>query len=210
MFLANPVKEFSYSGAPVRVPPFFDIYHARNGTYRYAENSWYSAWVKQSDDVSPWPRPTAGVEPGFTVKQRIPAKLLNGIVKRMQECSMFETVAFVVDRDWEWRGVFPQQYGTLTSVQYNMDGLLDPADVAVKIHSHPFSGGVENTMFSAVDDRDDQGFGLYLIAGSFDGGLPAVRARVGVYGCFHPVPVSRFVDLDEPLNFICALGGEDE
>jgi PRTRC genetic system protein A len=51
------------------------------------------------------------------------------------------------------------------------------------IHSH----GTMRPFFSGTDDRDEQGFRLYMVVGRLDTLVPEVEMRVGVYGYFAPV-----------------------
>jgi hypothetical protein len=59
-----------------------------------------------------------------------------------------------------------------------------PRDALLAIHSH----GTFPARFSATDDADEQGFGLYGVVGRLGGERPEVALRVGVYGYFLPVP----------------------
>lgn len=51
------------------------------------------------------------------------------------------------------------------------------------IHSH----GTMRPFFSGTDDKDEQGFRLYMVVGRLDTLVPEVEMRVGVYGYFAPV-----------------------
>ena len=77
-----------------------------------------------------------------------------------------------------YRLVVPPQAGTATSLRYR-----PPAGVVAEFHSH----GSLSAFFSATDDRDEQGFRLYGVAGRLDTLLPELSLRVGVYGHFAPV-----------------------
>jgi PRTRC genetic system protein A len=51
------------------------------------------------------------------------------------------------------------------------------------IHSH----GTMRPFFSGADDKDEQGFRLYMVVGRLDTLVPELEMRVGVYGYFAPV-----------------------
>ena len=53
----------------------------------------------------------------------------------------------------------PPQAGTATSLAY-----VPPAGVVAEFHSH----GGSRAFFSATDDRDEQGFRIYGVAGRLD------------------------------------------
>jgi len=46
-----------------------------------------------------------------------------------------------------------------------------------------------------TDNRDEQGLGLYAVAGSLDRLIPEVNMRIGVYGYFAPVKFSEVFDV---------------
>ena len=77
-----------------------------------------------------------------------------------------------------YRPVAPPQLGTATSLAYR-----PPAGVVAEFHSH----GRSRAFFSATDDRDEQGFRIYGVAGRLDTPRPELGLRVGVYGHFAPV-----------------------
>ena len=77
-----------------------------------------------------------------------------------------------------YRMVVPPQTGTATSLEYT-----PPAGVVAEFHSH----GRSRAFFSATDDRDEQGFRIYGVAGRLDTDRPELSLRVGVYGHFAPV-----------------------
>ena len=77
-----------------------------------------------------------------------------------------------------YRLVVPEQQGTATSLEYT-----PPAGVVAEFHSH----GTSRAFFSVTDDRDEQGFRIYGVAGRLDTDRPELSLRVGVYGHFAPV-----------------------
>ncbi|MCY4624195.1 MAG: Mov34/MPN/PAD-1 family protein [Chloroflexi bacterium] len=82
-----------------------------------------------------------------------------------------------------YRLVVPEQEGTATRLKYR-----PPAGVVAEFHSH----GRSRAFFSATDDRDEQGFRIYGVAGRLDSDRPELSLRVGVYGHFAPVQWSQF------------------
>ena len=84
-----------------------------------------------------------------------------------------------------YRLVVPPQAGTATRLAYR-----PPAGVVAEFHSH----GSSRAFFSATDDRDEQGFRIYGVAGRLDAPQPELRLRVGVYGHFAPVDWSQVFD----------------
>ena len=81
-----------------------------------------------------------------------------------------------------YRLVVPEQAGTATSLAYR-----PPAGVVAEFHSH----GSLSAFFSATDDRDEQGFRVYGVAGRLDTVEPELSLRVGIYGHFAPVDWSQ-------------------
>ena len=79
----------------------------------------------------------------------------------------------------------PPQLGTATTLEY-----VRPEGVVAEFHSH----GRSRAFFSATDDRDEQGFRIYGVAGRLDKYRPELSLRVGVYGHFAPVEWSQVFD----------------
>ena len=88
-----------------------------------------------------------------------------------------------------YRLVVPEQEGTATRLKYR-----PPAGVVAEFHSH----GRSRAFFSATDDRDEQGFRIYGVAGRLDSDRPELSLRVGVYGHFAPVDWPQVFDGPEP------------
>ena len=88
-----------------------------------------------------------------------------------------------------YRPVVPPQAGTATRLAY-----LPPKGVVAEFHSH----GRSRSFFSATDDRDEQGFRIYGVAGRLDTPEPELSLRVGVYGHFAPVEWSGVFDGPHP------------
>ena len=112
----------------------------------------------------------------------IPAQLFEVGLRWFREAP--DTERFFAVR-WDgsaYRLVVPPQAGTATSLAY-----LPPAGVVAEFHSH----GSSRAFFSATDDRDEQGFRIYGVAGRLDAVEPELSLRVGVYGHFAPLGWSQ-------------------
>ena len=119
----------------------------------------------------------------------IPARLFALGLRWFQDAPDTERF-FAVRWDGDaYRLVVPPQEGTATRLAY-----LPPAGVVAEFHSH----GGSRAFFSATDDRDEQGFRVYGVAGRLDAPLPELRLRVGVYGHFAPVEWSQVFDGQKP------------
>ena len=119
----------------------------------------------------------------------IPARLFEVGLRWFQDAP--DTERFFAVR-WDgrsYRPVVPPQVGTATSLAY-----LPPAGVVAEFHSH----GSSRAFFSDTDDRDEQGFRIYGVAGRLDSPLPELSLRVGVYGHFAPVGWSQVFDGPNP------------
>ena len=66
--------------------------------------------------------------------------------------------------------------------------------MVAEFHSH----GTSRAFFSVTDDRDEQGFRIYGVAGRLDTDRPELNLRVGVYGHFAPVQWSQVFDGPTP------------
>ena len=73
----------------------------------------------------------------------------------------------------------PRQIADATSIVYR-----PLCDVLLQIHSH----GAYPARFSATDNADELGLGLYGVLGRLDCDRPEVALRVGAYGYFMPLP----------------------
>ena len=88
-----------------------------------------------------------------------------------------------------YRLVVPEQEGTASSLKYT-----PPAGVVAEFHSH----GRSRAFFSKTDDKDEQGFRVYGVAGRLDSDRPELSLRVGVYGHFAPVEWPQVFDGPHP------------
>ena len=98
-----------------------------------------------------------------------------------------------------YRLVVPEQAGTATSLAYR-----PPAGVVAEFHSH----GSLSAFFSATDDRDEQGFRVYGVAGRLGTVEPELSLRVGVYGHFAPLVWSQVFDGPDPGLRLLGQGAE--
>ena len=108
----------------------------------------------------------------------IPAVLFELGLRWFQDALETERLFAVRWDEDGYRLVVPPQAGTATRLAYQ-----PPAGVVAEFHSH----GKGRAFFSAIDDRDEQGFRIYGIIGRLDAPLPELRLRVGVYGHFAPL-----------------------
>ena len=124
----------------------------------------------------------------------IPAQLFELGLRWFQESPDTERF-FAVRWDGQaYRLVVPEQAGTATSLAYR-----PPAGVVAEFHSH----GSLSAFFSATDDRDEQGFRIYGVAGRLDTPCPELSLRVGVYGHFAPLEWSQvFYGPDPGLRLV--------
>ena len=108
----------------------------------------------------------------------IPAALFEVGLRWFQDAPDTERLFAVRWDGRAYRLVVPPQAGTATRLAYQ-----PPAGVVAEFHSH----GSLPSFFSATDDRDEQGFRIYGVAGRLDAPWPELHLRVGVYGHFAPV-----------------------
>ncbi len=120
---------------------------------------------------------------------RIPARLFETGLLWFEDAPHTERFFAVRWDGRSYRPVVPEQEGTATSVKY-----APPAGVVAEFHSHASS----RAFFSKTDDRDEQGFRIYGVAGRLDTDWPELSLRVGVYGYFAPVKWSQVFDGLEP------------
>ena len=119
----------------------------------------------------------------------IPASLFELGLRWFQDDPHTERLFAVRWDGRSYRLVVPPQAGTASSLTY-----LPPAGVVAEVHSH----GRSRVFFSATDDRDEQGFRIYGVAGRLDAPLPELSLRVGVYGHFAPVGWPQVFDGPHP------------
>jgi hypothetical protein len=113
---------------------------------------------------------------------RIPLYLLNMALSNMVAKPDIEQYLAIT---WEnGYGVkTPSQQTTAASVTYETI-----SNTVLEIHSH--TGGVP-AHFSPIDDRDEQGFGLYAVVAGLRDLCPTIEIRLGIYGYFLPLGQSE-------------------
>ena len=119
----------------------------------------------------------------------IPAHLFEAGLRWFQDAPDTERLFAVRWDGRAYRLVVPPQAGTASSLAY-----LPPAGVVAEFHSH----GSSHAFFSATDDRDEQGFRIYGVAGRLDAPRPELRLRVGIYGHFAPLDWPQVFGGPEP------------
>ena len=120
----------------------------------------------------------------------IPARLFELGLRWFQDDP--DTERFFAVR-WDGRAyrlVVPPQAGD----RHVASPTVPPAGVVAEFHSH----GSSRAFFSATDDRDEQGFRIYGVAGRLDAPQPELSLRVGVYGHFVPVDWPQVFDGPHP------------
>ena len=154
----------------------YDYVMAQHGVYVQSQNHRMTARVL----LAPAPirgllpaEPTLRLHPGL-----IPAALLDLGISAMLAQPHRESMFGIRWQDNAYHLVFPEQSGAATSLQYQ-----PIPDLVAEFHSH----GAGPAFFSATDDADEQGFGLYGVVGRLQSPLPEIAVRVGIYGHFGPL-----------------------
>lgn len=116
-------------------------------------------------------------------------ELVHGRIGRATWAEIAAACAAVPDREmlcevvWAGEGGYrlrlPRQAADATRVLYTR-----APDVVFQLHSHH---GMP-AYFSATDDADEQGLGLYGVVGGLGTERPQVLLRLGIYGHFQVVP----------------------
>ena len=131
----------------------------------------------------------------------IPARLFELGLRWFQDDPDTERLFAVRWDGRAYRLVVPPQVGTESSLAYE-----PPARVVAEFHSH----GSSRAFFSDTDDRDEQGFRIYSVAGRLDSPQPELSLRVGVYGHFAPVDWSQVFGGPDPGLRLMGQGSEPE
>ncbi len=126
------------------------------------------------------------LEPYVRLREgRLPGRLLATILddaRRLSWEEPREAMYHLVMQDGRVHVIRPRQRAGAASLAYAGGG--DP-DIICDLHSHHQM----EAFFSSRDDGDEQGFRFYAVIGRIFT-RPEIRVRVGVYGDFHPVPVT--------------------
>jgi PRTRC genetic system protein A len=207
MLFPNLVTYHVYNGC--LLPPFdaqaYQYILAGNGVSVRAETPFFSAIVPV---VACSVRGLAPLQPEFRLKvARIPEKLLRAALSdargaRRLDGGLNEVLYQFLRRGHVVQLRRPVQRATGVAIVAAGD---DDADILCELHSH----GNMRAFWSRTDDADEQGARLYAVIGRLDT-APEIRIRVGVYGYWHPVPVTAvftggagFTDLYHEENESC-------
>ena len=120
---------------------------------------------------------------------RIPSAVFAEGLRWLQESPRTERLFAVRWEEGAYALVIPPQVGRSASLTYQ-----PPAGVVAEFHSH----GSHAAFFSSTDDRDEQGFRIYGVAGRLDTAAPELALRLGVYGHFAPVDWPQAFDGPAP------------
>lgn len=80
----------------------------------------------------------------------------------------------------------------------------DEPPVLLEFHTH----GAMSAFWSGTDNRDEQGFRFYAVAGRLNSATPAIRLRLGVYGHFWELPLATLFEPVDDAN-PSAMNGHD-
>ena len=159
---------------------FYDYSLAAGGVYLRAQNQFLAATVCIA------PSEIRGLAP---LKEdlrllhgKVPLYLLNLALSVLIAKPDIEQCLAII-----WAGAYelkiPPQQAAAGSVTYET-----LPDTVLEIHSHT---NEVPALFSIIDDRDEQGFGLYAVAADMSNLCPTVELRLGIYGYFLPVKQSE-------------------
>ena len=162
---------------------FYDYILASNGVFVRAENSLIKATVAVSEAT------IRGLQPLQNSVElrhgRIPQYIYDLALSALMVNPYREQLVAVV-WDGSYRLKLPtQENGECWSKYQTLP------DTVLEFHSH----GLMSAFFSMTDNRDEQGLGLYAVAGRLDRLIPEVNMRAGVYGYFAPLKFSEVFDV---------------
>jgi PRTRC genetic system protein A len=178
---------------------------ARNGILIRTETHFYEALLP----IAPCPvRGLAPLQPEFRLKvSRIPEELLRAALTdahyaRRPDGDLNEALYQFLH--WGHRVQLLRPSQRTTGVTVMAAGNID-ATILCELHSH----GNMSAFWSRTDDADEQDTRVYAVIGRLDT-TPEIRVRVGVYGYWHPLPVTAvftgaggFIDLYHEENDPC-------
>ncbi len=207
MLFPNLVTHHVYDGR--FLPPFdtqaYQYILAGNGIFVRAETPFFSAIVPVAACSV---RGLGPLLPKFRLKvARIPAKLLGAALTdargaRRPDGDLNERLYRFLHHGHRVQLHRPVQQATGVTV---MAAGNDDPNTLCELHSH----GNMHAFWSMTDDADEQGARLYAVIGRLDA-ASEIRIRVGVYGHWHPVPVTAvftggagFTDLYHEENESC-------
>ena len=155
----------------------YDYVIAGNGVFAQAENPNLTARVQLAKCNIKGLKPTTAKI--HLPQGKIPLGILEMGIKWFRQNPGVERYFAVQWDGSQYLPVIPEQQGGAASLSYHS---LESA--VLEFHSH----GRLAAFFSGTDDRDEQGFRLYGVAGKMDRMETELRLRVGVYGYFQEIP----------------------
>lgn len=166
----------------------YDYILAANGIFVRSESPLLSATVLHAGATV---RGLAPMQPELTLKHGpVPRSILYHILLAMHRAApneLFTAVTWKEDAS-RYQVRIPPQETSAGHVQYD-----HVPNAVLELHSH----GNSNAFFSGTDDRDEQGFALYGVAGNLNSHI-RLAFRIGVYGHFQPVTADRIFAAPEP------------
>ena len=162
---------------------FYDYILAGNGVFVRAENYLVKATVAVSEATIRGLRP---LQESVELRHgRIPQYIYHLALSTLMVNPYREQLVAIV-WDGSYRLKLPTQENGECWIKYQT-----LPDTVLEFHSH----GLMSAFFSTADNRDEQGLGIYAVAGRLDRLIPEVAMRVGVYGYFAPVKFSEVFDV---------------
>ncbi len=128
-----------------------------------------------------------------SLEKKIGPDMLNYLVQKSRENIPNEVLYYLTFFDHSWRLYIPTQITNQTACMpvdgYGAGSILG----LVEVHSH----NIMPAFFSKEDDRDEQGFRIYVVLGRLQEPRPQILVRVGIYGFRAVVPAGLvFKDIE--------------
>ena len=173
--MTRPVGYLINSPAAVEGEPgvFYDYVLAAGGVYLKAQNQFLEATVC----IAPCEiRGLAPLDEEIQILHgKIPLYLLNlALSVLIAKPDVEQYLAITWENSYSVKT--SSQQATAVSVTYET-----LPDTVLEIHSHT---GEIPAHFSPIDDRDEQGFGLYAVVADMLNLCPTIELRLGIYGYF--------------------------
>ena len=176
---------------------------AGNGVFVRAETRFFTALLPVTACTV---RGLPPLRPQFQLLvPRIPARLLDAVLADAQCARRPDNGLNEVLYQFHHHGRAvqvkkPAQHTTPTSVTTSVatrvtTAVTDAASTICDLHSH----GNMRAFFSQTDNADEQGARLYAVIGKLDS-EPEMRLRVGVYGYWHPLPLTAVFTNNGPFK----------
>lgn len=170
---------------------------AANGLFIRAENAYLKALVPVAAcELHGLDRYEPGVE---LLLPKVPVGILRSVLYSARRKMPREAMYQLAFGPSGWRVAMPPQSGTPTALQFS-----ELAGTIVDLHSHHSMAA----FFSGTDDRDEQGFRIYVVIGRLDVEWPDIYCRVGVYG--HTLPIPASIIFDDVYPFVDLFSPESE